>query len=90
MRSSTAELARMTGMDTATATAANASRKASDARRRVVPPPRGPSTTARSRCAVAALVPAAPCPARVATAFLLAVPTWNLRTSGDTSTTLGG
>jgi hypothetical protein len=50
MLSSTAELARMTGMDTRTTTTAIASRKASDARRRVVPPPRGPSTVDRSRC----------------------------------------
>jgi hypothetical protein len=47
--SSAAELARMTGTDTATTTTANPSRNASDARRRVVPPPRGPSTAARSR-----------------------------------------
>src|SRR5450755_2402707 len=51
MLSSTAELARMTGMDTATTATANPSRKASEARLRVVPPPRGPSTIARSRCA---------------------------------------
>jgi hypothetical protein len=36
--SSTAELARMTEMDTATTAAANPNLKASDARRRVVPP----------------------------------------------------
>lgn len=50
MLSSTAELARMTGIDTATTRIASPSRNASDARRRVVPPPRGPSTVARSRC----------------------------------------
>ena len=49
MLSSTAELALMTGMDTATTTTARPSRNASDARRLVVPPPRGPSTAARSR-----------------------------------------
>ena len=49
MLSSTAELARMTGMDTATTAMAMTTRKASEARRRVVPPPRGPSTAARSR-----------------------------------------
>ena len=49
MLSSTAELARMTGMDTATTAMAMPTRKASDALRRVVPPPRGPSTVARSR-----------------------------------------
>jgi len=49
MLSSTAELARMTGTDTATTMTANPSRNASEARRRVVPPPRGPSTAARSR-----------------------------------------
>jgi hypothetical protein len=49
MLSSAAELARMSGMDTATTTIAKPSRNASDARRRVVPPPRGPSTAARSR-----------------------------------------
>ena len=47
--SSAAELARMTGTDTATTMIASPSRNASDARRRVVPPPRGPSTAARSR-----------------------------------------
>ena len=47
--SSTAELARMTGIDTATTAMASPSRNASDARRRVVPPPRGPSAAARSR-----------------------------------------
>ena len=51
MLSSTAELALMTGMDTATTTTASPSRNASDARRLVVPPPRGPSTAARSRSA---------------------------------------
>ncbi len=49
MLSSTAELARMTGTDTVTTMTASPSRNASDARRRVVPPPRGPSTVARSR-----------------------------------------
>jgi len=49
MLSSAAELAFMTGMDTATTMTASPSRNASDARRRVVPPPRGPSTAARSR-----------------------------------------
>ena len=49
MLSSAAELAFMTGMDTATTTTASPSRNASDARRLVVPPPRGPSTAARSR-----------------------------------------
>jgi hypothetical protein len=39
----------MTGMDTATTTTAIPSLNASDARRRVVPPPLGPSTDARSR-----------------------------------------
>ena len=53
--SSAAELARMTGIDTATTTTANPSRNASDARRRVVPPPRGPSTAARSRCSAPAV-----------------------------------
>ena len=52
MLSSMAEFARMTGMDAVTTTAANPSRKASDARRLVVPPPRGPRTIARSRSAV--------------------------------------
>ena len=51
MLSSAAELAFMTGMDTATTTTASPSRNASDARRLVVPPPRGPSTAARSRAA---------------------------------------
>jgi hypothetical protein len=50
-------LARMTGMDTATTTTANPNRKASDARRRVVPPPRGPRTIARSRGAAPGPVP---------------------------------
>jgi hypothetical protein len=49
MLSSTAELARMTGMDTATTTTASPTRNASEARRLVVPPPRGPRTAARSR-----------------------------------------
>jgi hypothetical protein len=49
MLSSAAEFACMTGMDTATTTTANPSRNTSDARRLVVPPPRGPSTAARSR-----------------------------------------
>ena len=49
MLSSAAELALMTGMDTATTMTASPSRNASDARRLVVPPPRGPSTAARSR-----------------------------------------
>ena len=42
MLSSTAELAFMTGMDAATTTTASPSRNASDARRLVMPPPRGP------------------------------------------------
>ncbi len=49
MLSSTAELTRMTGIETTTTSTASPSRNASDARRRVVPPPRGPSTAARSR-----------------------------------------
>ena len=51
MLSSAAELACMTGMDTTTTRTASPSRNASDARRLVVPPPRGPSTAARSRSA---------------------------------------
>ncbi len=73
----------MTGMDTATPAAAKPNRKASDARRRVVPPPRGPSTTARNRSA--ARVPAtagptrgpalgAPCAAAVAMATVTSSP----------------
>jgi hypothetical protein len=59
--SSAAELARMTGIETATTTTASPSRNASDARRRVVPPPRGPSTAARNRGATALRsVPATP------------------------------
>ena len=65
--SSAAELARMTGIDTATTTTANASRNASDARRRVVPPPRGPSTVARSRCSPRRPAPATPSLATEAT-----------------------
>ncbi len=42
MLSSAAELARMTGMDTATTMTASPSRNVSDARRLVVPPPPGP------------------------------------------------
>src|SRR5580700_9596732 len=71
MPSSTAELVRMTGMDTATITTANPSRKASDARLRVVPPPRGPRTVARSRCGVRGPVLAAPGPARIVTVCTL-------------------
>ena len=56
--SSAAELARITGMDTATTAIANPRRNASEARRRVVPPPRGPSTTARNRRATRRSVPA--------------------------------
>ena len=59
--SSAPELARMTGIETATTTTANPTRNASDARRRVVPSPRGPSTTARSRRVTAPRsVPATP------------------------------
>jgi hypothetical protein len=69
--SSAAELARMTGMDTSTTTTASVSRNASDARRRVVPPPRGPSTVDRSRSSWR--VPAAPSLATAVIGFLLSV-----------------
>ena len=47
--SSAAELACITGTDTATTMTASPRRNASEARRRVVPPPRDPSTRARNR-----------------------------------------
>ena len=56
--SSAAELACITGTDTATTTTAAPRRNASDARRRVVPPPRGPSTAARNRGVARRSVPA--------------------------------
>ena len=71
MRSSAAELACMTGMDTATTTIANPSRNTSDARRRVVPPPCGPSTAARRRWASRCRVPGAVSLATVAIGLLL-------------------
>ena len=60
MLSSAAELAFITGMDTATTTTASPSRNASDARRRVEPPPRGPSAAARSRGTARRSAPAMP------------------------------
>ena len=95
MPSSRAELARMTGMDTATTMTANPNRKASDARRRVVPPPRGPRTTARSRRAVRGPAAGAPCPARAAMRCLpvpsCAFPTAARRTAaGPSWVTSGG
>src|SRR5215472_12848851 len=58
--SSAAELACITGIDTATTMTARPRRNASEARRRVVPPPRGPSTAARNRGAARRSVPATP------------------------------
>ena len=73
MLSSAAELACMTGIDTSTTTTASPSRNASDARRRVVPPPRGPSTVDRNRCRSRWRVPGTPSLATAVMRFLLEV-----------------